>query len=86
MGSSVARSTALLIVALEQREETTMAFHILLSLTRAFSAHSCLLLVPSDKPNRLMDAAKVALTGKFIAIDTYTKKQEILNKQPNFMP
>ena len=35
----------------------------------------------------LCDAAKVVLRGKFIAIQSYLKKQEkTLNRQPNFTP
>ena len=32
----------------------------------------------------LWDAAKAVLRGKFIAVKSYLKIQEILNKQPNF--
>ena len=34
----------------------------------------------------LWDAAKAVLRGKFIAIQSYLKKQEISNKQPNLTP
>ena len=35
----------------------------------------------------LWDAAKAVLGGKFIAIQSYLKKQEkTLNRQPNFTP
>ena len=35
----------------------------------------------------LWDAAKAVLRGKFIAIQSYLKKQEkTLNRQPNFTP
>ena len=34
----------------------------------------------------LWDAAKAILREKFIAIQSYLKKQEISNKQPNLTP
>ena len=34
----------------------------------------------------LWDAAKAVLRGKFIAIQSYLKKQEKSQKQPNFTP
>ena len=34
----------------------------------------------------LWDAAKAVLRGKFITIQSYLKKQETSNKQPNLVP
>ena len=34
----------------------------------------------------LWDAVKAVLKGKFTAIQSYLKKQEISNKQPNLTP
>ena len=34
----------------------------------------------------LWDAAKAVLRGKFIAIQSYLKKQETSKRQPNFTP
>ena len=34
----------------------------------------------------LWDAAIAVLRGKFIAIQSYLKKQEVSNKQPNLTP